>query len=106
MIIVNDVMRDATVRGVQLIPGGHRVMLEVAARELPFWQDMIASKRPLHVEALLEISTLATNDTNLKSLQGVYVADMLPKNDPDHLHVRLTSADSPRPVERGIERGD
>ena len=106
MIIVNDVMRDATVRGVQLIPGGHRVMLEVAARELPFWQDMIASKRPLHIEALLEISTLATNDTNLKSLEGFYVADMLPKNDPAHLHVRLTSADSPRPVERRFEQGD
>lgn len=106
MIVVNDVMRDATVRGVQLIPGGHRVVLEVVAQELPFWQDMIASKRPLHIEALLEISALATNDTNLKSLEGFYVADMLPKNDPAHLHVRLTSADSPRPVERRFEQGD
>jgi hypothetical protein len=92
--------------GLQLIPGGHRVVLEVVAQELPFWQDMIASKRPLHIEALLEISTLATNDTNLKSLEGFYVADMLPKNDPAHLHVRLTSADSPRPVERRFEQGD
>ena len=106
MIVVNDVMRDATVRGVQLIPGGQRVVLEVVAQELPFWQDMIASKRPLHIEALLEISALATNDTNLKSLEGFYVADMLPKNDPAHLHVRLTSADSPRPVERRFEQGD
>ena len=106
MSVVNDVMRDATVRGVQLIPGGHRVVLEVVAQELPFWQDMIASKRPLHIEALLEISTLATNDTNLKSLEGFYVADMLPKNDPAHLHVPLTSAGSPRPVERRFEQGD